>query len=189
MTPSNQHSAEYASGGEWSCICGKRGRGGKRSFGMHVHHATRSLIDRFHSHYKVMENGCWLWQLKSLNRGYGRIFFDNKKIPAHRWSYENFNGPIPEGMWILHKCDMPNCVNPEHLELGDAQKNTQDAYDRGLAVSPKTKQTHCIRGHELPPKDSSGRRRCAICTDIRRDTPEYKAAAVARTRKWKEANR
>ena len=61
--------------------------------------------------------GCWEWQGKS------------KRIS--RRAYELFVGEIPEGMWVLHSCDNPKCVNPEHLFLGTAQENQWDRLVKG----------------------------------------------------------
>lgn len=70
---------------------------------------------------------CWEWQGRRNQKGYGR--FDDG-IPAHRWAYECFHGPIPDGKMILHSCDNPSCVNPKHLRPGTHMENMQDAVDR-----------------------------------------------------------
>jgi len=79
-------------------------------------------------HKKV--NGCWEWQGKLNNCGYGclaKIIDGNKiEIRAHRLSFEIFKGEIPEGMLVCHTCDNPSCCNPDHLWLGTPQDNTQD---------------------------------------------------------------
>jgi hypothetical protein len=66
--------------------------------------------------------------------GYGSISVNRKPIRAHRFSFELFNGPIPDGSLIRHTCDNPRCVNPAHLLLGDKRSNTQDAMERGQHV-------------------------------------------------------
>lgn len=71
--------------------------------------------------------GCWEWQAYKKPSGYGTLWYDGKPYyHAHRVSYIAFNGPIPEGMWVLHICDVRCCVNPQHLRLGSMQDNVDD---------------------------------------------------------------
>lgn len=78
------------------------------------------------------ENGCILWNgslstKKGLNEcGYGIIWNGRRYERAHRYSYEIHYGLIPEGMYILHKCDIPHCVAPNHLFVGTHQDNMKD---------------------------------------------------------------
>ena len=84
---------------------------------------------------KITESGCWVWG-RALNfQGYG-ITTDGtgRSKAAHRASYETFIGPIPKGMWVLHKCDVPACVNPGHLFLGAQQDNVDDMHLKGRGV-------------------------------------------------------
>jgi DNA-binding transcriptional regulator YiaG len=79
-------------------------------------------------------NGCWLWTGGTHKRGYGTLADQGgKTIAAHRYSYEMHNGAIPDGLWVRHKCDNPNCVNPEHLTLGTPTDNVRDMWERGRA--------------------------------------------------------
>lgn len=63
--------------------------------------------------------------------GYGRFRIGSKKVRVHRLSYELHYGPVPESVVVRHKCDMPCCVNPEHLCLGTHADNVQDKVARG----------------------------------------------------------
>lgn len=77
-------------------------------------------------------NGCWIFSA-SPNRenGYGRIWFNRKHHFAHRISYEMHFGKIPKDKLVLHKCDNPPCVNPDHLFLGTDKDNTHDCIAKG----------------------------------------------------------
>jgi len=70
--------------------------------------------------------GCWLWTAGTFSTGYGASYHDGKMLKAHRASYELYCGKIPNEMCILHKCDTPPCVNPDHLYLGTSQENRDD---------------------------------------------------------------
>jgi HNH endonuclease len=76
-------------------------------------------------------SGCWLWVGSTKGKGklksYGNVCFGTgKNISAHRFSYAAFNGQIPKDAWVLHRCDTPSCVNPDHLFLGDRAANAAD---------------------------------------------------------------
>ncbi len=77
-------------------------------------------------------DGCWLWQGATRSFGYGCFYaLPYKHYTAHRFAYEHFVGPIPEGLLVLHKCDNPACVNPAHLFLGTSQDNMDDRNQKG----------------------------------------------------------
>ena len=78
---------------------------------------------------------CWNWTASTRNSGYGRIGYNGKVVSAHRLSWIIHNGPIPEGKWILHKCDNKLCVNPNHLYAGTPGDNN---YDTAKRTSPKS---------------------------------------------------
>ena len=93
----------------------------------------RSVKDRFESKiaYESM-SGCWLWTASLDRKNYG-YFKTNKTEKAHRVSYKLYNGPIPEGLSVCHKCDVPSCVNPDHLWLGTNKDNERDKIAKGRA--------------------------------------------------------
>lgn len=78
--------------------------------------------------------GCWIWGGHVSGIGYGAARMNGKICSAHRLSWEAFNGPIPDGNLVLHKCDVPNCVNPEHLFLGTQADNVRDMVEKGRRV-------------------------------------------------------
>jgi hypothetical protein len=74
---------------------------------------------------------CWLWTGKPNATGYGQFNAGDKMWLAHRYSYNLNVGPIMNGLHVLHKCDVPLCVNPEHLFLGTQAENVQDMLNKG----------------------------------------------------------
>jgi len=85
----------------------------------------------------VTESGCWIWTGPVNVSGYGRFNWGRTRggrcivKAAHRFSFEIANGPITEGKIILHSCDLPCCVNPDHLREGTYQDNANDMVSRG----------------------------------------------------------
>lgn len=78
----------------------------------------------------VVTDACWLWT-GCKSDGHGQICVNYKMIGTHRVSWELFRGPIPEGLCVLHKCDVRNCVNPDHLFLGTKRDNAVDCMNKG----------------------------------------------------------
>lgn len=75
------------------------------------------------------ESGCWEWDNRSRDKdGYGKFRVNKKHVRPHRFSYELYNGPITNGLYVCHECDNPPCVNPNHLWLGDNRENQLDRY-------------------------------------------------------------
>lgn len=123
-------------------------------------------------------SGCWLW-IGKMTHGYGKATIAMREVPAHRFSYELFRGPIPAGLVLDHLCRVPLCVNPDHLEPVTNRENVR----RGISAELNRHQyigiTHCPDGHPysgdnlyINPK---GARNCRTC--MRR-----------RTRNWRMRN-
>lgn len=73
--------------------------------------------------------GCWEWTGVKDRDGYGKLSLPGEKagnVRAHRFSYELHKGPIPTGLLVIHSCDNPGCVNPEHLRVGTNSDNLGD---------------------------------------------------------------
>lgn len=76
---------------------------------------------------RVPESGCWIWMRStSGNNHYGVSCFRSDVMKAHRFAWITYRGPIHDGMFVLHRCDIPQCVNPNHLFLGTMGDNNAD---------------------------------------------------------------
>ena len=108
--------------------------------------ARGTAEERLFRHVEKTDS-CWNWTGRLVGKGYGRVGLGGagaKEILAHRLSYQMHKGPIPEGMVVMHKCDNPRCVNPDHLDAGTQSQNIKDAFSRGRKLMPTKK----ARGEE-----------------------------------------
>jgi hypothetical protein len=74
---------------------------------------------------------CWVWKGNKDRKGYGIASHNRQEFRTHRLSWIMHIGEIPEGMWVLHKCDNPSCINPDHLFLGTSDDNVRDRNEKG----------------------------------------------------------
>ncbi len=106
--------------------------------------------------YVEKTDGCWIWKSDDI-RGYGRFFTQGKAVFAHRFSYELANGiKVPRDRVVMHKCDNPQCVRPDHLEEGSFADNVHDCIakgrnSRGERHSILSKKASVRRKAGLPP--------------------------------------
>lgn len=146
---------------------------------------NRADLARFESWYAVEPNtGCWLWLGSPSKNGYGRFSLGDKVFYAHRVSYQQFKGPIPQGLQLDHLCRQRCCVNPDHLEPVTVQENVA----RGVsALTPSDRRGSCRNGHPYDPSDvitKRGMRECGACVRAAkaRRKAGYQAAAAERRR-------
>jgi hypothetical protein len=98
----------------------------------------KSIKDSFDSKWIAKESGCWEWQGKLDCYGYGVFKVGDKSYKAHRYSYELYKDSFDKSLHVLHRCDNPRCVNPDHLFLGTNRDNIQDKVNKG-----RSKITNC----------------------------------------------
>lgn len=121
-----------------------------------VNDNQKRILDRA----ELDPSGCWNWTgwTNQAATPYGRLSVGNRKVYAHRLSYETFVGPIPEGHEIDHLCQNTLCVNPDHLEAVSPEENRDRVTQR---------RTHCKRGHEFTEENTywvrEGARACRSC--------------------------
>jgi hypothetical protein len=101
--------------------------------------------------YVRKESDCWIWTGSLDHDGYGRFWLNSKTIQAHRVAYLLFCGEIDTGLWVLHSCDNPPCVKPDHLFLGTHQDNMDDKSMKGRQATGlrNGRYTHpesCVEG-------------------------------------------
>lgn len=151
--------------------------------------AMAALRNKFAGRVRVDEaSGCHVWTGDHTSSGYGVVRVDGVgRVGAHRLAYTLENGPIPDGMLVLHRCDNPACVNASggHLFTGTAADNVRDKVSKGRH-SNQTK-THCVHGHAFDEKNTlirKGARQCRECKNAR----EREAYAKDRENKRARAN-
>ena len=123
---------------------------------------------------------CIPWEAGCDFYGYGRTTINGRRTRAHRLMWELINGPIPDGMFVLHSCDNPPCVNPLHLRVGTHVDNMADVRDRGRGRNVHMGKTHCPQGHPYAGDNlyvHRGKRYCRTC--VRSRSRAYQAARRA----------
>jgi hypothetical protein len=116
----------------------------------------KTTLDRFWEKVEIGgSDQCWLWTGSKRNKGYGAFIYEkNGQVVqgrAHRYSYELHVGEIPPGLFVLHTCDNPACVNPFHLFLGTNQDNVDDMMKKGRhkSAGSKTPLSKCKYKHGI----------------------------------------
>lgn len=132
--------------------------------------------ERFAAKWKLDETtGCWIWQAGFQPNGYGRFKLPGKNATAHRASWELHKGAIPSGLFVLHRCDRPACVNPDHLWLGTHAENMADMrakrrQNKGTKQHAATLNEPMVYGIRAMLKHGASQDECATIFGVSRST-------------------
>lgn len=143
----------------------------------------------------VSPTGCHLWSGAKDGGGYGMVREGKRHRKVHRVVYEAAFGFLPSHLDVLHRCDVRNCCNPEHLFLGTDRDNQQDRIAKGRGLTSPADvnryKTHCMHGHEFTDENTrwylwNGKRHrackaCARSRPVRRDKEKQRLAEKRRT--------
>jgi len=99
------------------------------------------ILERLAAHAPATE-GCWLWQGAHDGDGYGLVKVDGKLRRAARVAWEATYGPIPAGLSVLHSCDNPPCIRPDHLMVGTQRANIRDMLGKGRRPKSRAAISH-----------------------------------------------
>jgi hypothetical protein len=104
--------------------------------GVYQRHPKEWTKERLLSRAEPEQNsGCWLWFRSLDGKGYGSVSLNGKNVRAHRLSWVLHKGPIPHGLCLLHKCDTPACINPDHMRIGTHAENMRDRTIKGRGAT------------------------------------------------------
>lgn len=135
-------------------------------------------VERFLARLVAQPNGCHEWGGATSPKGYGRVGANGRNTLAHRIAWELANGPIPDGLHVLHHCDNPPCCQTKptegypdgHLFLGTNADNSADRDAKGRTFNGQAAKTHCPQGHEYAGDNlylTSTGRKCRACHRVR----------------------
>lgn len=111
-----------------------------------------TLQERFEEKFTKTPSGCWLWMGAKLPSGYGQFLYEGRPHNPSRIAWLIYRGEFPGQQDVLHKCDTPSCVNPDHLFLGDQSANMVDMIHKGRSRTTKltVKDIPIIRADTRP---------------------------------------
>lgn len=138
----------------------------KQKYGSYDH-KVESREEFFWRNIKKTDS-CWLFMGCKNNQGYGRMSIKCKNMAAHRFSWNVHFGTIPINMFVLHKCDIRNCVNPEHLFLGTHEDNMKDMAHKGRQI-PGNRKLELLEIKSIKNLIKSGERNYVIAKKFNMD--------------------
>jgi len=129
-----------------------------------MYHRNHKVNEKLFWSRAEWEGDCLIWKGKLYKDGYGN--YSNKR--AHRLAYTLTTAEIPDGMYVLHSCDVRACINPAHLRVGTQKENIKESVAKGRW--PQSNKTHCPKGHEYNEENTAywGKGRfCRECDRIK----------------------
>lgn len=126
------------------------------------------LYERFWSKAQADDSGCWLWTASKNNMGYGQfgVKTGDGMRKSHRVAWELSRGPVPDGQCVLHRCDRPACVNPDHLFLGTKRENTLDMFAKKRDGMRLARALTVAQVADIRRRAGSGETQASICADF-----------------------
>lgn len=147
-------------------------------------YSQMSLRDRLEiQHIPEPNSGCWLWTGACDRKGYGKVQVSGVAWYAHRASFALHRGPIPDGMHVLHKCDTPACINPNHLFIGSNAENHLDKIAKGRHSFGSKNGQHKLTEAQVADilADQRTQQEIANCYGVHRST----ISLIKLRKKWK----
>lgn len=117
--------------------------------------------------------GCWEWQGALTRDGYGTFFANPGRTRSHRFAYEQWVGPIPDGLELDHLCRNRGCCNPLHLEAVTRSVNQRRGVAGRVRAKIAARQTECVAGHPYTPENTGWqgatkrKRYCKTCDRLK----------------------
>lgn len=129
-------------------------------------------------------DGCWEFTGKRTKgaQPQGHFYINARPYLASRVAWTITNGPIPAGLWVLHRCDNPPCVNPAHLFLGSRSANTIDMYEKGRRGTPRRAPDDVVRAMLARVVAGEGIKAVALSCGIAQSTLSNFICGVSRRR-------
>lgn len=127
--------------------------------------SRKTTLERFEAKFEPCPiTGCWLWNASTVHGGYGQFGYKGTMRRAHRVAYMLYVGEIPEGLQVLHKCDVPWCVNPDHFFIGTNTDNMRDKTSKGRGYTPKLTSEQALQIYH---RVHAGERQQALAVEYR----------------------
>lgn len=147
---------------------------------------------RFHRYVHVTSSGCWIWTgsfyTQSGRPTYGQFWLGGQRTSAHRASYLLHVGPVPDGLDVMHSCDIKACVNPAHLSAGTRRQNLLDGFaaNPGVCAGERNGRARLTwpQVREMRTAHRSGVSRAALAREY--GVTEAAVGQIVRGLRWRE---